>query len=301
LYPYLWRNGQRTEKWHGVTKPHLSDLGALLGALPQLRLLYLQEMRVGDFSGYAASLQGLRVLHVQRVEGLCAPGVLSAMLSLSNLRHLGLKHCLLRDQLQWPGTPHVHLTSLDFSGSRVSQGVLKGLLWHCSGLQTLHLSNTRLGPSLPLSISRLTALRSLWMDQSSVRRLPDTITALPGLRHLLWHGKVAMDEFRVVWRLTSLQSLSLGCDGLMVPAAISQLTQLSSLSLAVKWLSELPASLSTLVRLESLVVDTPYVAAIPEGITALTWLRSMSVSPAVLPRLSPAVHEFVSARSHPAP
>jgi hypothetical protein len=80
-----------------------------------------------------------------------------------------------------------------------------------------------------------------------------------------------------------------------LPAAIGQLTGLSSLSFEGRISGELPDSLSMLVGLESLVLDLDNpLLALSMGVTALTKLTHIVVPEGWLPGASPAVQGFMN-------
>jgi internalin A len=115
----------------------------------------------------------------------------------------------------------------------------------------------------------LTGLEQLVMHHSDVASLPDSMTALARLRRLVWdEGRPAVrpQQLEVVWRLKSLEQLSLTCCAItQLPAAINQLTGMTKLSLHMKSLAELPDSFSLLGALEELKMEAQFMSTAGVG------------------------------------
>jgi Leucine-rich repeat (LRR) protein len=247
----------------GDDQQQLSDLGPLLAALEQqqLQVLYINGADATDLPQFAATLRPLRALHMEYVQGADDPSVVGPPGDLPHLRHLGVLHALPAGLAHVPIAPGAlpHLTSLDLSGAGWTRATIEQVC-NISGLRKLDLSGTVFDEveleSLPECMSRLTGLEQLVMYRSDVVSLPDSMTALTRLRRLVWETSadgITADQLEVVWRLKSLQQLSLRCkDLVLLPAGIGQVAGLTKLRLDIQSLAELPCSLSMLAQLQQL-------------------------------------------------
>jgi Leucine-rich repeat (LRR) protein len=275
----------------------LNALGPLLEALQQLKGLFLVGPDVADLPRYAPYFRQLRSLHFQQVAG--SPRVLEAVAGLTNLQSLGITHCRLTD-VPVAFTALVRLTHLDLSLSSVTSDGLE-CLGDMNSLREINLSGCVRCISFPNSLSRLTGLESIIMNESPVTRLPEYLTALPKLCKLAWSGQSVKFyiplQLEVVWRLRGLQQLLL-IDHTMatLPAAVGGLTQLTALMIVGAGLGRLPDSLSRLVGLERAAFISPALHMLPEGIMALTKLTAIDVHSVAALAMSPAVRAFVEPR-----
>jgi Leucine-rich repeat (LRR) protein len=166
-------------------------------------------------------------------------------------------------------------------------------------LQRLDLIGSSGITSLPTIISRLVRLDWLALEGCPVRRLPQTMTALTGLRMLSWcsdREATAPLQLRVVWRLRNLCALKIADNHLAaLPGAISRLGYLQSLHVHGRAVKAVPGTLSALVRLKTLYVARR-LRSLPEGITALTRLREVTTPGVVLHKQLPAVRAFLAGR-----
>jgi hypothetical protein len=279
----------------GHTPLDVSHLQPLLG--PQ-QTLFLVGVSAAGLPQCTASLKDLQALHTIAATS-CGPEVLAAAAQLTNLHHLGITandHPMNALPAAFSGL--VHLTSIDFTGQRVSGEALE-VVCSIPRLQYLNLTYTEGSTTLPASISRLVNLEALWMDNTEVCSLPETMTALTALRMLSWNllAPTAPLELGVVWRMKRLRIVSLLDYYLStVPEAISQMTSLEVLDVTALLLRALPNAVSALVNLRALRVDAPALRYLPEGITALSSLQYVS-APSVVPQeQSSAVMAFLEGR-----
>jgi hypothetical protein len=271
------------------------QLQPLLGALQQPQTLFIGGALTKQLPGCTGSLRTLRMLHLVAA-GRYGPNLLACVAQLTKLRHLGLVGGA--PLTTWPTafTDLVHLTSLLLRGRVLTREALEGVCG-MTRLQHLGLVNSSGVTSLPTIISRLVRLSWLTIEGCSVRRLPETTTALTGLRMLSWcsdREATAPLQLRVVWRLRSLRALKITDNHLAaLPGAISRLRHLQILHVYGRAVNAVPGTLSALVRLRTLHVEPP-LRSLPEGITALTTLREVITPGVVLHEQLPAVQAFLT-------
>jgi Leucine-rich repeat (LRR) protein len=295
-----WRSSCHTVQWWfeediSMILLFFPAIQPLLEALQQLRGLFLVGPNVADLPRCVPSLQQLRSLHFSKVAG--TPQVLQAIAGLTNLRSLGITQCSLT-AVPAAFTALVRLTHLDLSVTSVTSDGLE-CLGDMSSLKELDLSSCMQCIPIPNSISRLTGLESIIMNESPVTFLPEFFTALPKLCKLAWSEGTYFVPLQLdpVWRLRGLQQLLI-VDHTMatLPAAVGQLTQLTALMVMGARLAHLPDSLSRLVGLERVAFLSPSLRMLPETITALTKLTAIDVHSVEALALSPAVRAFVQPR-----
>jgi Leucine-rich repeat (LRR) protein len=264
-------------------------------------------------SPYVDILRPLWALHVHGVGDVGPTGLLAAVGSCVNLRHLGI---VGRDY----GGPHSlpasfgalqHVTSLVLSGTGLSNDGLEPL-FGLSGIQELDLSNNQHITALPDDISRLVSLRSLGLWRSNVRVLPDHTSDLTGLRELSWSnryhvtGEPAEPALHVdnLHQLRGLQCLRIaGYQPNQLPLDMAWPPALTQLQVQLGWNIHVPHTISTLVGLERLMIGVKEVVARPlpqglEALTCLTWLQLCGWKEEALQEgMPPALHAIL--RTHP--
>jgi internalin A len=165
------------------------------------------------------------------------------------------------------------------------------------------------------------AARALFLDGLELKALPESLSRLTQLRHLIvagnqltalpvWLGQLKQLEYLNVssnqltglpdWlgRLKRLQSLNVSFNRLTsLPEALGQLTQLQSLGISSNRLSGLPEALGQLTRLQSLVVAHNQLRGLPEALGQLTRLQSLVVSDNQLRGLPEALGQLTQLKS----
>jgi hypothetical protein len=276
LTTYGWRRSCRALVVCGPCCAFLpiTDLEPVLGSLQQLHVLSGSSLDCTELPLYAASLRSLRALELHESHGGAA--MFACVAGCTDLRHLGIARC---HTVSMPSTTLpalVRLTSLhmDLRRSVLSSEALE-------------------------SVCDVSGLRSLRLMNSGVGSLPVRATALTALRTLIWHAPRATEplQLEVVWRLSSLASLSVGGYVVAVPEGISQLRNLHSLCVRSSSLASLPASISSLKELRQLSVVDSSLTVLPEFVTALTKLTSFYGNRMKAEEQSPAVQVFLQGLS----
>jgi Leucine-rich repeat (LRR) protein len=284
-----------------------TDLGLLLGALPQLQGMYMPQRWASNQPPFDEVLRRVRALHVKYWAS--SIDLLQLLPSWTNLQHLSFIG------VHFPKHPSVPLdacSSLVGLRNLVIQDTTmtnEGLAVLCSatGLRHLDVTHNTNVTALPKAISRLTSLHTLIMVHTKIYSLPWGTTALRSLRKLVWEARMPRGSptnaaepqlHQVVWQLRSLQHLtiSLGTTVTLSPA-IGDLTGLRQLCVdgAIK---EVPESIGRLVGLEQLTLRSYLLRELPSSITALSQLTCIRLDchQLQLQELSPAVQAFVRPR-----
>ena len=130
--------------------------------------------------------------------------------------------------------------------------------------------------AVPAEIGRLSALRTLDLDYSSLTSLPAEIGQLTSLKVLNLRGNLLTSLPAEIGQITSLRTLDLTDNQLTsVPAEIGQLTSLTELYLCNNQLTSMPAEIGQLTDLEELGISHNQLTSLPAEIGQLTSLREL--------------------------
>ncbi|MFJ9244154.1 COR domain-containing protein [Streptomyces sp. NPDC101776] len=203
---------------------HLTSLSDSIGNLTRLRILGLQYNELTEFFSTISSK-----LHTLDLHGNNFTTFPDAIRNVPRLRNLGLDSNLL-EGLTAHGTRRFSSLTVHCNSSNVPE-----IIGEIGAVENLSLLGVG-GASLPDSIGRLSALRSLSIHSSaSLTHLPDSIG-----------------------NLTKLEFLSIFADGLTsLPDSIGRLGKLMFLQLTSEQLTHLPDSFGNLKKLVDLPLRTP--------------------------------------------
>jgi len=156
----------------------------------------------------------------------------------------------------------------------------------------LSLEEFGLTGAVPPEIGRLSALRTLHLNDNQLTSVPAEIGQLASLERLvLCHNQLTSVPAEI-WQLTSLTELTLGSNQLTsVPAEIWQLTSLRELNLGRNQLTSLPAEIGQLTSLTELDLSGNQLTTLPARIRELRadWRPRTSLAPR-LPGDAPRVY-----------
>ena len=171
-----------------------------------------------------------------------------------------------------------HLTQLNLSHNKLSDGQLTLLANHLPNLEIVDISLNRL-TAVPDSIGQLTQLTSLDLSDNRLATVPDSIGLLTQLTSLDLSGNRLTTVPDSIGQLTQLTSLDLSDNRLTaVPDSIGQLTQLTSLDLSDNRLTTVPDSIGQLAQLTRLPLKSNQLTAVPDSVGQLTQLRKLYLS-----------------------
>ncbi|CAI5962616.1 unnamed protein product [Closterium sp. NIES-65] len=301
-----------------------AELPDALGDLSSLRELKIIDVLVTTLPRSLTKLTALQTLEVRHCQTLLAVPV--GLDNLVRLKWLGLRECRQLIQLPtrlppsletlclgpaWEGSSHV-VDILQLSQLRVLK--LKCVGVQCSPAmsrmltclqqmkqQVEQLEQQGGGPEIPLPLSSLSRLRSLFSEQLELLQPPEQLeqaTQLQQLEQLEMRLEGDNRELQVpLTCLPRLRSLLIEAPGILslpenMAAALPQLRQLELLS----WLpEELPGVLLELRSLTSLAIEAPQLVALPQDLSRLSRLRKLE-----LIRCTALQHlpEFVSQLHH---
>jgi internalin A len=147
---------------------------------------------------------------------------------------------------------------------------------------------------IPPEISRLSALRQLWMEHNQLTVLPPAIGQLTSLQDLRLGGNRLTTLPPSIGELTSLRELRLENNRLTaLPPSIGQLVQLEELWLDGNLLAALPPEIGQLTQLRELRLEGNLLAALPPEIGQLTQLRELRLEGNLLAALPPEIGQLV--------
>ena len=195
---------------------------------------------------------------------------------LQQLRHLNLCHTKLRYLHPAIGS----LANLVYLNLSCNQDLTKipNSIGALIMLKKLYLSETQIS-TLPESIALLTQLELLDLRQSTLKYLPNSIGKLVNLRKLLLCNCELENLPDSIGDLTSLKELDLSRTKIStLPESIESLSQLELLDLRQSTLKHLPNSIGTLVNLRKLLLWSCEVENLPDSIGALTRLEKLDLS-----------------------
>ena len=173
----------------------------------------------------------------------------------------------------------------------------KGVTMEDGRVVKLVLEEFGLTGAVPAEIGRLSALRTLDLDNSSLTSLPAEIGQLTSLRELNLRDNRLKSVPAEVGQLTSLRRLDLADNQLTsVPAEIGQLTSLKKLYLSGNQLTSLPAEIWQLTDLEELGLYNNQLTSVPAEIGQLTSLKKFSISHNQLTSLPAEIGQLTSLR-----
>ena len=146
--------------------------------------------------------------------------------------------------------------------------------------------NGNLLKTLPESIGRLSALKSLVACDNQLETLPESIDGLTALTHLIAGRNLLKTLPESIGRLSTLQSLTLDKNKLeALPTSIGNLIALKYLGASNNKLETLPESLSNLIALEKLDLSENKLTTLPENLGNLIALENLDVPYNKLTRL----------------
>lgn len=143
---------------------------------------------------------------------------------------------------------------------------------------------------LPLSIARLTHLRSLDVSGNNLAALPDSLMQLSQLEHLSVGGNKLESLPEWLASLSKLKTLNLAENPLTsLPRTLARLAKLQSLRLGGLKLAALPKWISELRELETLDISAIRLETLPDWIGVARRLRDLNVSSNRLQRLPDSI------------
>jgi hypothetical protein len=273
-----WRSSCRTLYLDGGNRTMgVADLAPLLECVQQLHALDLGMVKGAALPLSAAnSFKQLRLLRFSSVIQMGDGSLWAAVAAATKLQRLKITNSNDMQHMPPAIAALTGVTHLDLSGGNLTSSGLAGV-GGMTALRKLKLSNCPI-TTLPSSVDQLINLHTLDLRDTRVRRLPGSISTLPGLRSLKWVCSYPNPHLEEVWGLRGLHQLSifLGDAATSVPAAIRQLTALTQLSVyggALEHLEDLPATLGPLHQLRRLELSAITLGPVPDSITALTQLQ----------------------------
>ncbi len=142
---------------------------------------------------------------------------------------------------------------------------------------TLDLSGLGL-TSLPKSISHLTQLQLLYVQDNDLKELPGFLSQLHKLRVLRVSNNCLTKLPDLIGQLTGLQTLDVSLNNLTtLPEPIGRLIELQEFYTNNNQLASLPESLGSLTQLRELHVENNQLTTLPESLRRLTGLRQLWV------------------------
>ncbi|GAA0149286.1 hypothetical protein LIER_08505 [Lithospermum erythrorhizon] len=146
-------------------------------------------------------------------------------------------------------------------------------------LRKLVLSGCSNLAELPEDMSGLGSLRELFVDNTKLHLLPNSIFRLKSLEVFNLDGCQFLKSLPIsIGNLSSLRDLSLNHSGLEeITDSIEKLTGLERLGLMCRSLKSIPSSIGSLSSLSTLYLNNSLIEKLPESIGSLSNLRHLSV------------------------
>lgn len=201
---------------------------------------------------------------------------MQSMTRLTNLQQLNLYNLELATVPE-PIRSLTNLTSLNLNATRIQ--TIPEWLGNLCHLKTLQMRPRRGVPTIPNSLSRLTALKNLetssWgtaFDHLQLENIVLHEAGNPSYRHMRKCPEEIFDQTALV----SLEINFMSVDPL--PKKIAQMTRLKSLCLTSCNIHQLPAEIGDLTSLVNLDIDRNRLISLPPEIGQLNMLEHLTVS-----------------------
>jgi internalin A len=164
-------------------------------------------------------------------------------------------------------------TTLDLSNLGLTE--LPESVTQLSQLQVLYINDNDL-TTLPESVAQLSQLDTLYLDGNKLTVFPESLTKLSRLSRLHLNNNQLETLPESIAQLSELQVLYLERNKLtMLPESITQLSQLRWLYLEDNRLATLPESVTQLSRLQALRLSFNQLTTLPESVAQLSQLQAL--------------------------
>ncbi|CAI5481942.1 unnamed protein product [Closterium sp. Yama58-4] len=247
-----------------------------LGGLTNLHTFYFEKNSLGQLLSPLAQLASLTRLELQGVNSELP----DSMGEMTNLQELYIHHCYSCMELPEAVTSLGSLRVLRITECKDLLSVPRRL----DGLTSLTLLELRgcwrlyeVPQVLPLS------LQALWLSENQqLGSLPD-ISRLTGLRELCLHMVDAACIEAIGEHLSNVQHLELGLtagaeESLSALTRLPRLRTLSVSTMRDAGLTELPAAITTLHHLTSITIDVENLSSLPHNLGVFSRLRKLDLS-----------------------